>query len=113
MIPTGFVVRAEPSVFNGIAEIAERFGSGTLRLTVWQNLLISGVRDENIAAARTKIEAAGLRLDVSNARAGLPFINGSIGADNNRGPGGTPLTFAPVTVAANPAASTYSTYSRE
>jgi alkaline phosphatase len=46
----------------------------------------------------------------SNARAGLPFINGSIGADNNRGRTGTPITFAPTSVAANPAASSYSTY---
>ncbi|MFN0103199.1 MAG: alkaline phosphatase [Bryobacteraceae bacterium] len=46
----------------------------------------------------------------SNARAGLPFINGSIGADNNRGRTGTPTTFAPATVTANPAANTYSTY---
>lgn len=46
----------------------------------------------------------------ANARAGLPFINGSIGATVNRGRGGTPLTFAPVAPAADPASSTYSTY---
>jgi alkaline phosphatase len=46
----------------------------------------------------------------SNARAGLPFINGSTDARNNSGPGGMPGTFAPTSNAANPAASTYSTY---
>src|SRR5260370_11884908 len=47
----------------------------------------------------------------SNARAGLPFINGSTGASNNGGPGGTPGTFAPSYSAASPASNTYSTYS--
>jgi alkaline phosphatase len=46
----------------------------------------------------------------SNARAGLPFINGSTGASNNGGPGGMPGTFASTAVPANPASSTYSTY---
>ncbi len=45
-----------------------------------------------------------------NARAGLPFINASVGAENNRGPGGMPGTHANRGVAADPAASTYSTY---
>jgi alkaline phosphatase len=46
----------------------------------------------------------------ANARAGLPFISGSVGADQNRGAGGTPSTFAATTSSANPASSTYSTY---
>jgi alkaline phosphatase len=46
----------------------------------------------------------------SNARAGLPFINGSTGAVNNSGPGGMPMTFAPTNVTSEPWSSTYSTY---
>jgi alkaline phosphatase len=46
----------------------------------------------------------------SNARAGLPFISGSVGTDQNRGAGGTPTTFAATNSAANPASNTYSTY---
>lgn len=46
----------------------------------------------------------------SNARAGLPFINGSTGAANNAGTGGMPGTHAGSGSASNPAASTYSTY---
>ena len=46
----------------------------------------------------------------ANARAGLPFINGSVGAENNRGAAGMPSTVAAVNVAADPASSTYSTY---
>lgn len=46
----------------------------------------------------------------SNARAGIPFINGSTGASNNSGPGGMPGSFAASSSAPNPASSTYSTY---
>jgi alkaline phosphatase len=46
----------------------------------------------------------------SNARAGLPYINNSVGAENNRGRTGTPLTFAPVNTPTDPAASSVSTY---
>lgn len=47
----------------------------------------------------------------SNARAGLPFVNGSTGASNNGGPGGMPLSFAPkAPTGTDPASGTYSTY---
>lgn len=46
----------------------------------------------------------------SNARAGLPFNNASADARNNGGARAMPGSFAPVTSAANPASSTYSTY---
>ena len=46
----------------------------------------------------------------TNARAGLPFINDSVGAENNRGTAGAPGTFTWSTNAADPAASGYSTY---
>jgi alkaline phosphatase len=46
----------------------------------------------------------------SNARAGLPYINGSTGATNNAGPGGTPGSYAATNPASDPAASTQSTY---
>jgi alkaline phosphatase len=46
----------------------------------------------------------------ANARAALPFINGSAGAENNTGAGGTPSTYALSASATDPASSTYSTY---
>jgi alkaline phosphatase len=46
----------------------------------------------------------------SNARAGLPFNNASTEARNNGGARAMPGSFAPTTVATDPAASTYSTY---
>ncbi len=47
---------------------------------------------------------------LSNARAGLPFINASTGASNNSGTSGAPATWAGTTSASDPASSSYSTY---
>src|SRR6202161_391845 len=45
---------------RGLASIARDLGDGDIRLTVWQNLLISGVADEKIALATAAIDARGL-----------------------------------------------------
>src|SRR6202167_2604361 len=45
---------------RGLAKIAADLGDGDIRLTVWQNLLIPGVRDENVELAIAAIEAVGL-----------------------------------------------------
>src|SRR4051812_19120962 len=45
---------------RGLAKIAADLGDGDIRLTVWQNLLISGVADDKVALAIAAIEAIGL-----------------------------------------------------
>src|SRR4029077_7464311 len=45
---------------RGLAGIARELGDGELRLTVWQNLLISGVPSARIGEAVSAIEALGL-----------------------------------------------------
>ena len=64
---------------RGIAKIASDLGDGDIRLTVWQNLLISGVRDENVATATAAIERLGLSLSASHIRAGLIACTGNAG----------------------------------
>jgi ferredoxin-nitrite reductase len=64
---------------RGLARIAADIGDGDIRLTVWQNLLISGVRDENVAPAVAAIEAAGLAVKTSQIRAGLIACTGNTG----------------------------------
>ena len=64
---------------RGLARIAADLGDGDIRLTVWQNLLISGVRDENVAPAVAAIEAAGLAVKTSQIRAGLIACTGNTG----------------------------------
>src|SRR6202022_3224956 len=56
---------------RGLAKIARDLGDGDIRLTVWQNLLISGVPDDNVGLAIGAIEAIGLGVKASQIRAGL------------------------------------------
>src|SRR4051794_7141162 len=64
---------------RGLAGIARNLGDGELRLTVWQNLLLSGVRDDNVALAVAAIEATGLAVRTSQLRAGLIACTGNAG----------------------------------
>jgi ferredoxin-nitrite reductase len=64
---------------RGLAKIAQDLGDGEIRLTVWQNLLISGVRDDNLALATAAIEQLGLSIKASQIRAGLVACTGNSG----------------------------------
>jgi ferredoxin-nitrite reductase len=64
---------------RGLAKIAQDLGDGDIRLTVWQNLLIPGVRDENLPLASAAIEALGLSIKSSQIRAGLIACTGNAG----------------------------------
>src|SRR5689334_12927943 len=64
---------------RGLAKIAQDLGDGDIRLTVWQNLLLSGVRDENVALATAAIEQLGLATKASQIRAGLIACTGNKG----------------------------------
>ncbi len=64
---------------RGLAKIAQDLGDGDIRLTVWQNLLLSGVRDENVALATAAIEKLGLSIKASQIRAGLVACTGNTG----------------------------------
>lgn len=64
---------------RGLAAIARDFGDGDIRLTVWQNLLISGVSSARIAEAVSAIEAIGLSTKTNPIRAGLVACTGNTG----------------------------------
>jgi ferredoxin-nitrite reductase len=64
---------------RGLADIADRYGSGMIRLTVWQNLLISDIKEANIPAAKQEIEDLGFHWSATNVRAGLIACTGSFG----------------------------------
>src|SRR5258707_873982 len=64
---------------RGLAKIAQDLGDGDIRLTVWQNLLISGVRNENVALATAAIEKLSLAVKASQIRAGLIACTGNAG----------------------------------
>jgi ferredoxin-nitrite reductase len=64
---------------RGLADIAREHGDGDVRLTVWQNLLISGVPSGKVAAVEAAIEALGLSSKATSIRAGLVACTGSAG----------------------------------
>jgi ferredoxin-nitrite reductase len=64
---------------RGLAAIARDYGDGDIRLTVWQNLLISGVPDDRVADARAAVAALGLSTEATPLRAGLVACTGNKG----------------------------------
>lgn len=64
---------------RGLARIARDIGDGDIRLTVWQNLLLSGVPTERIGEAVAAVGALGLSAKASSVRAGLVACTGSKG----------------------------------
>ncbi len=75
-VPVG---RLTAEQMRSLANIAERHASGTLRLTVWQNLLISDVPASEIAAAEAAVQALGLDLRAGPIRSGLVACTGNTG----------------------------------
>jgi ferredoxin-nitrite reductase len=76
VLPVG---RLTPDQMRGLATVARDLGDGDVRLTVWQNLLISGVADDQVKVAEAAIEALGLSTKASSIRAGLVACTGNIG----------------------------------
>jgi ferredoxin-nitrite reductase len=67
------------SQMRGLAAIAGEFGDGDVRLTVWQNLLISGVADRRIRDVEVAVTALGLSTRATPLRAGLVACTGNQG----------------------------------
>jgi ferredoxin-nitrite reductase len=76
VLPVGRMTVAQ---MRGIAEIAGDLGDGDIRLTVWQNLIISGVASQSVEAATSRIAALGLSTETNSIRAGLVACTGNVG----------------------------------
>ncbi|MBV8133516.1 MAG: NirA family protein [Alphaproteobacteria bacterium] len=76
VLPVG---RLEARQLRGLAEIAKHFGSGALRLTVWQNLLISDIPEARLGEVGAAIEALDLRVTASAIRGGIVACTGNMG----------------------------------
>ena len=64
---------------RALADIAETYGNGDIRCTVWQNILIPNIRDEDVDAVKNELESIGLGYEASSFRAGLVACTGSAG----------------------------------
>jgi ferredoxin-nitrite reductase len=76
VLPVG---RLTADQMRGIAKVAHDYGDGDIRLTVWQNLLISGVPQARLAEAEAAIAAASLSTKATSIRAGLVACTGNAG----------------------------------
>ena len=75
-LPHGKLTAAQA---RAIASAARKFGDGAIRLTVWQNLLISGVADADLASLEDALKIADLTSSASPLRAGLIACTGASG----------------------------------
>jgi ferredoxin-nitrite reductase len=73
------VGRLTAEQLRGLAGLARRFGSGSLRLTVWQNLLVPDVPEGLVPSALEAIAALGLAHEASAVRGGLVACTGNAG----------------------------------
>ncbi len=71
--------RLSAAQMRGLAKVSTDLGDGDIRLTVWQNLLISGVADDKVALAQAAIDALGLATHATPIRAGLVACTGNVG----------------------------------
>ena len=76
VIPVG---RMPVDTVMAIADIAEKFGTGDIRLTAWQNLIIPHIPNEKLAEAQTAIKAAGLAYAATSISGGLVACTGNTG----------------------------------
>lgn len=62
-----------------LSEIADRYGRGEIRLTVWQSLIIPGIPDDQLEVATAAVIAAGLDYRPSSITGGIIACTGSRG----------------------------------
>jgi ferredoxin-nitrite reductase len=73
-LPVGQIT---PKQMLRVAEIAELYGSGEIRLTVWQNFIIPNVADAFVETVRKALRKAGLDTQQSHLRGGLVACTGN------------------------------------
>lgn len=60
-----------------LADIADSYGSGEVRLTVWQNVIIPNVREAFVGSAAKALKKAGFPTEQSNLRSGFVACTGN------------------------------------
>jgi ferredoxin-nitrite reductase len=75
-VPVG---RLSAEQMHAIADIADTFGSGDIRLTVWQNLILPDIPADKLEAARQAIVDAGLSDSAATFSAGAVACTGNTG----------------------------------
>ena len=76
VIPVG---RMLPKQMKAIAHISDAYGRGEIRLTTWQNLIIPGIKDEDLEIVKQLILEAGFDFKSSSISGGLVACTGNSG----------------------------------
>jgi ferredoxin-nitrite reductase len=76
VIPVG---RMLPEQMRAIAQLAQTYGRGDIRLTAWQNLMIPGIRDADVEAVKAEILAMGFHYRATTIAGGLIACTGNTG----------------------------------
>jgi ferredoxin-nitrite reductase len=64
---------------HSLTDLAQTYGSGTLRLTPWQNLLISDIPHSSIPHVKDEIEGLGLHWNANHIQSSLVACTGKTG----------------------------------
>ncbi|AFL87524.1 NAD(P)H-dependent nitrite reductase catalytic subunit [Terriglobus roseus DSM 18391] len=75
-IPVGWLPTEQA---RALADVADRFSTGELRLTVWQNLLIPNIAAADLEAAKAAVREAGLEYEAGRVLSGTVACTGSRG----------------------------------
>ncbi|MHC5937059.1 precorrin-3B synthase [Nostoc sp.] len=76
VLPLG---RLESKQIRGLADLAAKYGSGTLRLTPWQNLLLTDIPQQWVADAQREIAFLQLDTSATNIKSALVACSGKKG----------------------------------
>jgi ferredoxin-nitrite reductase len=76
VIPVG---RLPVPQMRALALIADEFGSGEFRLTVWQNLILPNIHEDKLAAAKQALLNAGLQFTAGRVLSGTVACTGNQG----------------------------------
>ncbi|SDF23577.1 NirA family protein [Terriglobus roseus] len=76
VVPVGWLPVGQA---RALADVADRYGSGEIRLTVWQNLLLPNITTQNLDAAREALRNAGLEVEGGRVLSGTVACTGSRG----------------------------------
>lgn len=73
-VPVGLLQSEEARV---IADVSERFGNGEMRLTIYQNIIIPNIPEDQVEAAKAALAKSGLRCEASLIRGGVAACTGN------------------------------------
>lgn len=76
VVPVGRLPAAQ---MRALAEIAEKFGSGELRLTVWQNLIVPNIPEKSLEDAQQALLMAELQFSAGSVLSGTVACTGNQG----------------------------------